>query len=402
MRLCVLAASVVIAAGCNRSDPPSPGVVSGQARVDPGAVQRTPSPATPAPAAPATASAPAAPSGAAPVAAAAAPTPGTVDKAATGGALPVIHGDKWHDEEEEGGRNFAAFKETWVYVDGVPRGTILFSEIPATLPIAWKDDVEGLDFHPGDPPPHEKKVQLLRWRLADYFQLIGIDVARIKMVYLHGAGYVAIPGPQFRKFADGITFDLTGNDLTKTRFYWPATMKTNTSFDRYAAVSVFIDKPPLKLDVHNNPFIDGVEVNGIPYHGTPERGGFRVYVDYKLAMVVKRNELGAVGRVADTRWDLMKLLASRGVKVQPVAGDLVIAQGLVDQRRDRIDEDYVKNLEIGVNSQASGTMLIGKDDRAATALHLYTRGHVPPVLAMPETRRDWQPPGKPAKPPAAK
>jgi hypothetical protein len=47
-------------------------------------------------------------------------------------------------------------------------------------------------------------------------------------------------------------------------------------------------------------------------------------------------------------------------------------------------------------------MLIGKDDRAATALHLYTKGHVPPVLAMPETRRDWQPPGKPAKPPAAK
>ena len=395
MRLCVLAASVVFAAGCNRSDPPSAapvtGQASGQARVDPGVVQRAPStpPAAP-PAAPA-------PAGVAPVATPAAPTPGTVDTAARTGALPVIHGDKWHDEEEEGGRNFAAFKETWVYVDGVPRGTMLFAELPATLPIAWKDDVEGLDFGPSDPPPHEKKVQLLRWRLADYFQMIGIDLARIKMVYLHGAGYVAIPGPQFRKFADGITFDLTGNDLTKTRFYWPVTMKTNTSFDRYAAVSVFIDKPPLKLDVHNNPFIDGVEVNGIPYHGTPERGGFRVYVDYKLAMVVKRNELGAVGRVADTRWDLMKLLASRGVKVQPVAGDLVLSQGLVEQRRDRIDEDYVKNLEVGVNSQASGTLLVGKDDRPATALHLYTRGHVPPVLPMPEMERDWQPPGKPAK-----
>jgi hypothetical protein len=372
--------------------------VSGQARVDPGVVQRTPSTAAPAAAAPGTASAP----GAAAVAATAAPTPGTVDVAARGGALPVIHGDKWHDEEEEGGRNFAAFKETWVYVDGVPRGAILFAEIPATLPIAWKDDVEGLDFHPGDPPPHEKKIQLLRWRLADYFQLIGIDVARIKMVYLHGACYVAIPGPQLRKFADGITFDLTGNDLTKTRFYWPRNMRTNTSFDRYAAVSVFIDKPPLTLDVHNNPFIDGVEVNGIPYHGTPERGGFRVYVDYKLAMVVKRNELGAVGRVADTRWDLMKLLASRGVKVQPVAGDLVIAQGLAEQRRDRVDEDYVKNLEVGVNSQASGTLLVGKDNRPATALHLYTRGHVPPVLPMPETQRDWQPPGKPANQPATK
>lgn len=393
MRLCVLAVGAVIATGCNRADPPPGASVTGQARVDPGVVQRTPP-------APAATTAPPAPPGSAPAAAPSAPTPGTVDTAARNGALPVIHGDKWHDAEEEGGRNFAAFKETWVYVDGVPRGTMLFAELPATLPIAWKDDLEGLDFHPGDPPPHEKKVQLLRWRLADYFKLVGIDVARIKMVYLHGAGYVAIPGPQFRRFADGITFDLTGNDLTKTRFYWPVDMRTNTSFDRYAAVSVFIDKPPLKLDEHNNPFIDGVEVNGIPYHGTPERGGFRVYVDYKLAMVVKRNELGAVGRVADTRWDLMKLLEAHGVKVQPVAGDLVIAQGLAEQRRDRVDQDYVKNLEVGVNSQASGTLLVGKDDRPATALHLYTKGHVPPVLAMPEMQRDWQPPaaGKPAKP----
>src|SRR5882672_4926386 len=113
MRLCVLAASVVLAAGCNRSDPPSPpsAAVTGQARVDPGVVQRTPATATPATAtpatatpataAPATASAPAAPSGSASVAAPAAPTPGTVDVAAPGGALPVIHGDKWHDAEEE-------------------------------------------------------------------------------------------------------------------------------------------------------------------------------------------------------------------------------------------------------------------------------------------------------------
>jgi hypothetical protein len=310
--------------------------------------------------------------------------------AAGSGAMPVIHGDKWQ-ETEEGGRNFAAFKETWVYVDGVPRGAMLFAELPAELPIAWKDDLESLDFKPGDPPPHEKKIQVLRWRLADYLKLVGVDVAKIKAVYLHGSGYVAIPGAQFRKFADGITFDLTGNDLSKTRFYWPGSMKTNTSYDRYAAVSVFITKPPLTLDRHNNPHIDGVEVTGVPYHGTPERGGFRVYVDYKLAMVVKRNELGAVGRVSNERWDLMKLLASRGVNVKPVAGDLVFSRDMHQQRRERLDEAYVTNVEIGVNAQASGTMLVGKDDRAATALHLYTKGHVPPVLPLPELQRDWQP-----------
>jgi hypothetical protein len=169
-------------------------------------------------------------------------------------------------------------------------------------------------------------------------------------------------------------------------------MKTNTSYDRYAAVSVFIDKPLLKLDIHNNPFIDGVEVDGIPYHGTPERGGFRVYVDNKLAMVVKRNELGAVGRITPERWDLMKLLAGHGVNVEPVAGDLIVAQDQVVQKRERLDEAYVKNLEVGVNAQASGTLLLGTDNRPATALHLYTKGHVPRVLPLPELQRDAQPP----------
>jgi hypothetical protein len=323
-----------------------------------------------------------------------APDPGAVDGAATGsGAKPVIHGDKWSGDDENGGggRAFSAFKETFIYVDGVPRGALIFAELPATLPIAWKDDVEGLDFHPGDPPPHEKKIQLLRWRLADYFRMIGIDVGKIKVVYLHGPGYVAIPGDRFRRFADGITFDLTGNDLTKPRFYWPTNMPVNTTYDRYAAVSVFIDKPPVTLDRHNNPFIDGVEVAGIPYHGTPERGGFRVYVDYKLAMVVKRNELGAVGRVSNDRWDLRKLLESRGVKVRPVAGDLVLAKDEVMQRRERLDADYIADLQLGVSSQASGTLLLGKDDRPATALHLYTKGHVPPVIPLPERKRDWVP-----------
>jgi hypothetical protein len=366
-----LAACVALIAGCkNPTRPPEP--ASNTKLSESGSAEVT-SPAAPAP-----------------IDASAAPIPGTVDVAAGSGAMPVVHGDKWQDTEE-GGRNFAAFKETWVYVDGVPRGAMLFAELPVELPIAWKDDLESLDFKPGDPPPHEKKIQVLRWRLIDYLRLIGVDVAKIKVVYLHGTGYVAIPGDRFRKFADGITFDLTGNDLSKTRFYWPPSMPVNTSYDRYAAVSVFIAKPPLELDRHNNPFIDGVEVTGVPYHGTPERGGFRVYVDYKLAMVVKRNELGAVGRVNNERWDLMKLLASRGVKVEPVAGDLVLSRDMHQQQRERLDQAYVTNLEIGVNAQASGTMLVGKDDRAATALHLYTRGHVPPVLPLPVFQRDWQP-----------
>ena len=108
-------------------------------------------------------------------------------------------------------------------------------------------------------------------------------------------------------------------------------------------------------------------------------------------MVVKRNELGAVGRITNERWNLMKLLEAHGVKVQPVAGDLVVAQDQVVQKRERLDEAYVKDLEVGVNAQASGTLMLGKDNLPATALHLYTKGHVPAVLPLPELQRDAPP-----------
>jgi hypothetical protein len=330
------------------------------------------------------------------------PTPGDVDARQTGSgsgsaAKPVIHGDKWSSDDEGGGKAFKAFKETWVYVDGVPRGVLLFAEMPPGMPHTWKDDVEGLDFKPGDKGPHEKKIQILRWRLADYLKTIGVDIAKIKVVYLHGSGYVAIPGDQFRKFADGIQFDFTGNDLSKSRFYWPTTMKTNTTYDRYAAVSVFVEKPPMTLDRHNNPYIDGQEVGGIPYHGTPERGGFRVYVDNRLAMVIKRNELGATGMVnkdkpdEDPKWSVLKLLEARGVKVAPVAGDLVVSKDFMNQKRTRLAEDYVKDLQFTQSSETSGGLLLGKDKLQGTALYLHSKGHVPKDVPLPPLERDWSP-----------
>jgi hypothetical protein len=326
--------------------------------------------------------------------------PGEIDVKATGSgsaAKPVIHGEKWSSDEEGGGKAFKAFKETWVYVDGVPRGVLLFAEMPPGMPYTWKDDIEGLDFKPGDKGPREKKIQILRWRLAEYLTAIGVDIKKIKIVYLHGSGYVAIPGDQFRKFADGIQFDFTGNDLSKSRFYWPTNMKTNTAYDRYAAVSVFIDKPPLTLDRHNNPSIDGQEVGGIPYHGTPERGGFRVYVDRRLAMVVKRNELGSAGMInkdkpsEEPRWSMIKLLESQGVKIAPVAGDLVVSKDLTNQKRTRLAEDYVKELEFSQNTESSGGLLLGKDKLPGTALYLYSKGKVPKDLPLPPLERDWSP-----------
>jgi len=82
------------------------------------------------------------------------------------------------------------------------------------------------------------------------------------------------------------------------------------------------------------------------------------------------------------------------LSLAPSDGAAAQARPLIEralQLNPRLDRAYVADLQIGVNAQASGTMLVGKDDRAATALHLYTEGHVPPVIPLPPFRRDVPP-----------
>lgn len=324
-------------------------------------------------------------------------TPGTADQSKGSGATPVIHGDKWAEPTDRRGPK-QSFKETWVYVDGKPIGALRYPELPFSLPAVWKDDVESLDFKPGDKGPRERAIQVLRWRLSDYLRVVGgVDLKKIKYVYIHGNGVVAIDGNTFRKHAAGITFNFTGNDFSKTRFFWPTDMKTNTAYDRYVAVSVFVEKPPMTLDRHNNPYIDGVEVSGIPYYGVPLRGGFRVYLDDKLVHIIKRNELGAGGRsnpedtAAEPAWDLVKLLKHHGITADPVAADLVIARDLLTQKRIRLDESYVRGMIFKQTSESSGGLLLGKDGLSGAAIMLYSKGKVPPDQPLTPLERVAQP-----------
>ncbi len=326
------------------------------------------------------------------------PTPGQVDTAQSGvgsGSAIKVHGSTWANKDPDagGGQAFAGFKESWVYVDGVARGVLLYPEIPQWLPVAWKEDVEGLDFKPGDPPPYERKVQLLRYRLVDYLKNMGLDINKVKGVYLHGSGYTFLPHDMLVKYADGITFDFTGNDMTKTRFYWPIGMPVNTSYDRYAAVSVILNKPLLTLDEHNNPFIDGVEVSGIPYHGTPERGGVRVYLDGRLTYTIKRNLLNDMGRLApdEPRWSLRKLLEAAGTKADNIAAvDVVDEKDTYHQTRERMPDTILADLDFATASNASGEITLGKEARPANAILLYTKGHVPKPAPLPPLERDYQ------------
>lgn len=304
------------------------------------------------------------------------------------GALTENHGDKWADEEDpKNAGGMAMFKEAWVYVDGKAVGVLREAEFPP-IPETWVDEVEYLDFKPGDPGPHERVYQVRRWKLADYFTAVGIDLKKIKKVLLHGGrGSVFIDGKDFLFLKDKFLFDLTGNNNLKLRVFVPQEIrpKLNTSFDRYAAISVIVDKPAPTTNEFNDVVIDGVIAEGIPYYGQPLRGGVRVYLDGSLALIIKRNALGDEGRVAPGKdeWDVAKLLEARGVKAELAAADVIEK----DQTVTRLDGAGAKGLTFHTDSQAQGSVIL-EDGRVISALMLWSKGKVPPVRRATPAVRD--------------
>jgi hypothetical protein len=302
---------------------------------------------------------------------------------ATPGALAENHGDKWVDEEDPktmGG--MAMFKEAWVYVDGKAVGVLREAEFPP-LPEVWVDQVEYLDFKPGDPGPHERIYQVRRWALADYFEAVGVDLKKIKTVLLHGGrGSVFIDGKDFRKLRKKFLFDLTGNNNLKLRVFVPDEIrpKLNTSFDRYAAISVIVDKPAPTTNESNDVLIDGVIAEGIPYYGQPLRGGVRVYLDGALALVIKRNALGDEGRVAPGKdeWSVRGLLEARGVKAELGAADVIDK----DQTVSRVDGSRAEAMTFKTDSQAQGSVVLDSGEKIS-ALMLWSEGKVPPPRVFP-------------------
>lgn len=292
-------------------------------------------------------------------------------------------GSKWtegepgDDEGRQGGMQM--FKEAWVYVDGRPLGVLYEPELPDGIPIAWHKEETDVEFDANSTGPRSMWVLLKRWRLADYLRAAGVDVKKVKMVVVHGGrGVVAIPGDVFRKYQDGIRFDLTGITRSKLRVFFPNDMPRDTSFDRYFAVSVIVDKPVPEVDrKENSLLLDGEEIGGIPYHGTPLRGGVRIYLDGKLAMVLKRNQLGDTAKVdgPTPRWNLGGLLTASGVTTT----DVVAADVVVGEWRERVDGFDLAKFNVQADEGASGKILEAGTGRVVQAMHLFTKGKVPKV-----------------------
>jgi len=173
------------------------------------------------------------------------------------------------------------FRESAVYVDGKAYGVIRYSELPASLVPFTKPEIDDLDV-----PRY--------YRLADYFQAIGVDLARVREMHVYGSHdrVAVITGDELRAQREKLIFDFTQQVAGKPRARWSQlhALSHRPMVDVILGISLYVDKTPPAL-VHGELIVDGKAVDGIPYvdDGLPK--GTRVYVDGRLEGWVRRKTL---------------------------------------------------------------------------------------------------------------
>lgn len=92
------------------------------------------------------------------------------------------------------------------------------------------------------------------------------------------------------------------------------------------------------------------------------------------------------------RFKLMAMLEEEGVDTSDIVAGEVIRR---NERHERFSEDEIKNLTFVANTQAGGSMLMGKDNVVVNALALYTKpipeGKAPRYARKAPPPKPWTP-----------
>jgi hypothetical protein len=149
-------------------------------------------------------------------------------------------------------------------------------------------------------------------------------------------------------------------------------------------VMVYIDKKPPILVENQGLFLDGVEQNGVPYYGEPVRGGVRVYLDDKLATIIKRQELdpktATTAPDGEPQWKLAEFLKVHGVRLNTVAQMWTI-EG--DKRSKKFTKAEFDKLMFEAGSQSRGGVLVGPTLDLANVIALHSHALKPSEMPIP-------------------
>src|SRR5262249_47288779 len=132
-------------------------------------------------------------------------------------------------------------------------------------------------------------------------------------------------------------------------------------------------------------YLEGRLVDGVPYYGEPARGGVRVYLDDKLAMIIKRQDLAEKDAVKDAQgdghWSLYDLLHQHGVDTSHGVEAWAIKD---DRRTTKFGADQLVGLRFTATAQAKGVVVLGDGKVPANVIalhsHALTDAELPHIL----------------------
>lgn len=296
------------------------------------------------------------------------------------------------DEEwipKEYGSGMSRWKDTGVYVDGKPLGFLAFGQLPIACRPSWMRGKVSANKRAGTSDPGWTWARQRFYKFTDYLKAIGIDPRKVKELHVYG------PKPTE-------TLIVTGRDLVSpaaNMFYFtfgsitrgkplphaPEGFGTGRLGDKITSVMVYLDKKPPTLVDNEGMFLDGVEQTGVPYYGEPVRGGVRIYLDDKLAAIIKRQDLdpkqASKGADGEPKWKLVDFLTSHGVDIKNV----VEMWSIQDESRDqKFSRDEIATMTFEASSRSKGGVLLGDKEIVANAIALHSRALKPEDMPLPE------------------
>jgi hypothetical protein len=316
-----------------------------------------------------------------PTASAAAAGSGSASATASGSAKPRnILGDDY-DKEDYVPAEFKSGADRWrdtgIYVDGKFMGLLAWAELPLTVKPVWIKVKASAPKRYGTSDTGWRWAKERRYRFRDLLEGLGVDLAKVKEIHVYGPKFsntIVATGAELRskKGAD-FMFRFGAGVSGKAIPEVPENFGNGKSPDKIASVLIYVEKQPPVLERNVGLVLDGELQEGVPYFGTPLRGGVRVYLDDRLVSYIKRQDLPPAQRTSaggEAQWSLFDYLRSRGVNLDTVVEGWVVRQEKWQEKLGRAD---LEAIWFQASPQAKGHIELGDKKVKAQAIILRSR-----------------------------
>lgn len=290
---------------------------------------------------------------------------------------------------KEFGNGLAKWKDIGVYVDGKPVGFLTWGELPIGLKPSWLRDKVSADKEYGTNQPGWQWARKRYYKFTDYLKAVGVDLRKVKEVHVYGpktTQTLVVTAKDLQSpAANDFWFWFGSNTSGKPIPHAAQNFGNGRIGDKINALMVYVDKKPPTLVDNDGLYLDGVEQTGVPYYGEPIRGGVRIYLDDKLATIIKRQDLDPKKATntaeGSPQWSLAGFLTDHGVDTKRIV-EMWTIRG--EKRSEKFSAAEIATMMFQASSQSKGGVLVGDKLVLANVIALHTRALKPDDMPLPE------------------